>query len=238
MELDPERIPKHVAIIMDGNGRWAKARNKPRLRGHEEGVNSVRAITRACRNFGVEYLTLYAFSSENWVRPKPEISGLMRLLHTFLTKNEYEFHDNQLRFRVIGRIEQLPNRVQREIKRVMEATAHYTEGTLVLALNYGARAELVDAAKGLAEKVKAGELAPDAIDEALFERHLYAPDIPHPDLLIRTSGEERLSNFLLWQLSYAEFYFTDVYWPDFREEEFKKALVNYQQRHRRFGAVC
>ncbi|NCA83131.1 MAG: di-trans,poly-cis-decaprenylcistransferase [Opitutae bacterium] len=221
---------------MDGNGRWAKRRMQPRLFGHRAGAESLRAVLRACREAGVEYLTVYAFSTENWVRPKDEVSGLMSLLKTFLKKDERELHENQVRLRVTGRIQDLPAAVRSELERVMEATKRYEKGHLILALSYGGRTEIVDAVRVLAGKVKAGEIEPAQIDEALLARHLYLPDVPDPDLMIRTSGELRLSNFLLWELSYAEFYFTDTLWPDFREADFAKALAEYSRRQRRFGA--
>ncbi len=222
---------------MDGNGRWAKKRGLPRLKGHEEGANSVRAAVRSCRDFGVEYLTLYAFSVENWVRPPSEIRGLMRLLRRFLKDDEHELHENEVRLRVIGRMDDLPKMLQAGLNRVMKATEHYTKGQLILALSYGGRTEIAYAARQIAEKVKAGELDPETVDEATVAAHLYAPDIPDPDLMIRTSGEMRLSNFLLWELSYSEFYVTDVLWPDFREQEFKAAIDAYGRRKRRFGDI-
>ncbi len=237
MKQTKSNIPEHVAIIMDGNGRWARRRGLPRIKGHQEGAESVRAIVRACKNAGVKYLTLYAFSVENWIRPKAEIRGLMRLLKYFLTRQEHELHENKVRLRVIGRIQDLPEEIQKELARVIKATEHYTEGTLILALSYGGRAEITDAVKRIARRVKKGDLNPADIDEAVIAGHLYAPDIPDPDLMIRTSGEMRISNFLLWQLSYAELYVTDILWPDFREEEFKRALASYAQRQRRFGDI-
>ena len=230
-------IPRHVAVIMDGNGRWAKARGWPRIKGHEEGAQSVRAIIRACRNAGVEYLTLYAFSVENWVRPQDEIDGLMKLLVRFLREQEHELHENRVRLRIIGRTGDLSEAVLSELARVMRATEHYAQGNLVLALSYGGRTEIAHAARQIARRVKAGELDPEKVDEATIAAHLYAPDIPDPDLLIRTSGEMRISNFLLWQVSYAELYVTPVLWPDFREEEFGKALAEYAKRQRRFGDI-
>jgi len=230
-------IPRHVAIIMDGNGRWAKSRGLPRLKGHEEGAQSVRCAIQCCRDHGVEYLTLYAFSVENWVRPVSEIRGLMRLLRRFLKEEEHALHENRVRLRVIGRISDLPKPVQSGLKRVMKATEHYTKGQLILALSYGGRTEIANAARRIAEKAVAGELNPKEIDESIVAAHLYAPDLPDPDLMIRTSGEMRLSNFLLWQLSYSEFYITDVLWPDFREEEFAKAIEAYGRRKRRFGDI-
>ena len=238
MSVPPEIacVPRHVAVIMDGNGRWAKRRMQPRLFGHRAGAESLRAILRACRDRGVEYLTVYAFSTENWVRPEDEVSGLMSLLKTFLKKDEHDLHENQVRLRVTGRIADLPESVRAELERVMDATKRYEKGHLILALSYGGRTEIVDAVRAIAAKVKAGEVEPARIDEALMARHLYLPDVPDPDLMIRTSGELRLSNFLLWELSYAELYFTDVLWPDFREADFAKALEEYARRQRRFGA--
>ena len=230
-------VPRHVAIIMDGNGRWANRHGLPRLKGHEEGAKSVRAAVRSCRDLGVEYLTLYAFSVENWVRPPSEIQGLMRLLRRFLKDDEHELHENEVRLRVIGRMEDLPKLVQTGLKRVIKATEHYTKGQLILALSYGGRTEIAYAARQIAEKVKAGKLNPGKIDEATVAAHLYAPDVPDPDLMIRTSGEMRLSNFLLWELSYSELYVTDVLWPDFREAEFKAAIEAYGKRQRRFGDI-
>ena len=229
-------IPRHVAVIMDGNGRWAKKRMQPRLFGHRAGAESLRAILRACRDHGVEYLTVYAFSTENWVRPEDEVSGLMSLLTTFLKKDERDLHENQVRLRVTGRMADLPESVRAELERVMEATKHYEKGHLILALSYGGRTEITDAVRAIAAQVKAGEVEPAQINEALIARHLYLPDVPDPDLMIRTSGELRLSNFLLWELSYAEFYFTDTLWPDFREAGFAEALAEYSRRQRRFGA--
>ena len=238
MSVPPEIacVPRHVAVIMDGNGRWAKRRMQPRLFGHRAGAESLRAILRACRDRGVEYLTVYAFSTENWVRPEDEVSGLMSLLKTFLKKDEHDLHENQVRLRVTGRIADLPESVRAELERVMDATKRYEKGHLILALSYGGRTEIVDAVRAIAAKVKAGEVEPARIDEALMARHLYLPDVPDPDLMIRTSGELRLSNFLLRELSYAEFYFTDTLWPDFREADFAKALEEYARRQRRFGA--
>ena len=238
MNILPEpKVPQHVAIIMDGNGRWAKQRKFPRIKGHQAGAEAVRAAVRACQNTGVKYLTLYAFSSENWIRPKDEIQGLMRLLRHFLKKDEHELHENRIRLRVIGHLQDLPKMVQLELNRVMDATKDYQDGHLILALSYGGRSEIVEAAKRLAHLAKDGTLEPEAIDEDLFASYLYMPDVPDPDLMIRTSGEMRISNFLLWQLSYAELYVTDVLWPDFRESHLEEALADYGLRHRRFGDV-
>ena len=229
-------VPRHVAVIMDGNGRWAKQRGQPRIFGHRAGAESLRAILRACRDHGVEYLTVYAFSTENWIRPRDEVTGLMALLKTFLKKDEHELHENQVRLRVTGRLQDLPKAVRAELERVMEATRSYAKGHLILALSYGGRTEIVDAVRAIAAAARAGELDPAQIDEATISRHLYLPDVPDPDLMIRTSGELRLSNFLLWELSYAEFYFTETLWPDFREPDFAKALAEYARRQRRYGA--
>jgi undecaprenyl diphosphate synthase len=237
MSATDNKIPRHVAIIMDGNGRWARQRGLSRLKGHEEGAESVRAIIRACKEFGVKYLTLYAFSVENWIRPRAEISGLMRLLARFLKTQEHELHENKVRLRTIGRIEDLPKHIQDELERVKKATSHYKEGQLILALSYGSRAEITNAVRQIAKRVKAGEIEPKNIDEDMVSANLYAPDVPDPDLLIRTSGEMRISNFLLWQISYSELYVTDVYWPDFREKEFAKAIAEYGKRQRRFGDI-
>jgi undecaprenyl diphosphate synthase len=234
---EKHKVPQHVAVIMDGNGRWAKARGWPRLKGHQEGATSLRAILRACRDHGVKYLTVYAFSSENWVRPKAEVHGLMTLLRTFLRKQEFELHENKVRLRMIGRMEDLPAAVQAELQRVIAATAHYPDHHLILALSYGSRAEITAACRQVAREVKAGRLDPEQITEQTIAQHLYLPDVPDPDLLIRTSGEMRISNFLLWQISYAELYVTPTLWPDFREPAFAAALVDYAGRHRRFGDI-
>jgi len=231
-------IPTHVAIIMDGNGRWAQARGLPRLKGHEAGAESVSAVIRACRQLGVKHLTLYAFSSENWRRPAEEVRGLMRLLLRFAREREHELHENRVRLRVIGAIEDFPLAVRRTLQRVIEATERYSEGQLILALSYGGRAEIARAARRIAEQVRAGALDPEDIDEATVARNLDAPDVPDPELMIRTSGEMRLSNFLLWQLSYAELYVTPVLWPDFREPDFRRAIEAYRRRQRRFGAIA
>lgn len=229
--------PRHVAIIMDGNGRWAKQRGLPRIKGHEQGAQSVRAVMKAARNHGVEILTLYAFSVENWSRPAAEVNGLMSLLPRFLGKHETLLHENNCRLRAIGRLDDLPGSTRSELDRVMDATRNYTERQLVLALSYGGRAELSDAVRAIAEKVKAGELLPGDIGPETLTAHLYAPDLPDPDFMIRTSGEVRISNFLLWQLSYAELYFAPELWPDFREEQFAEALRVYAGRQRRYGGV-
>ena len=234
---DANPTPRHVAIIMDGNGRGAKARGRPRLEGHKAGAETVRRVMRAAKKFGVEYLTLYAFSVENWSRPPAEIRGLMRLLRFFLKRNEKEFHDNKVRMRVMGRRSDLPASADKALAEVEAATAHYTEGQLILCLSYGGRTEIAAAARALAEDAAAGRLDPAAIDEKALASRLYLPDVPDPDLIVRTSGEERLSNFLLWQAAYAEFHFTPVAWPDFGEDDFRAALDAYARRHRRYGGL-
>ncbi len=233
----PGVTPLHVAIIMDGNGRWARRRGLPRTRGHEEGAESIAAALRVCREAGIRYLTLYAFSVENWSRPSSEVRTLMSLLARFLRAKKQVLHRHRTRLRAIGRLDDLPARVRRELDRAIAETAHYADRQLILALSYGGRAELADAARRIARRVAAGELQPDDVTEAVVAAHLYAPDVPDPDLMIRTSGELRLSNFLLWQLSYAELYFAPVLWPDFREAEFRAALADYACRRRRFGGI-
>lgn len=230
-------LPVHVAVIMDGNGRWAQARHLPRAKGHEAGAESVRTILKACNKAGVKYLTLYAFSVENWSRPKNEVDALMVLLKKFLRNNERDLHEQEVRLRIIGRIEDLPRDIVADLERVMKETQHYQKAQLILALSYGARTEIAHAAQHLANAVKEGKMEASQIDETTFAEALYLPDVPDPDLLIRTSGEKRLSNFLLWQSSYAELYFTDVLWPDFREEHFYEALKSFSGRKRRFGAI-
>jgi undecaprenyl diphosphate synthase len=235
--LCTSKTPRHVAIIMDGNGRWARERGMPRIKGHEEGAESARAVIRACRRYGIEYLTLYAFSVENWVRPRREVTALMQLLVRFLKKESRELHENQIRLRVMGRTGDLPRNVRRELDRVVEATRAYDRGQLILALSYGGRTEIAAAARAIARRAAAGEVDAESVDEGMVAENLYLPDVPDPDLLIRTSGEMRLSNFLLWQLSYAEFYVTRRLWPDFREAQFKRAIDAYSRRRRRFGDI-
>ncbi len=230
-------VPRHVAIIMDGNGRWARRRGLPRIAGHEQGAESVRAAVRAAREAGVQYLTLYAFSMENWSRPRAEVRALMALLSRFLGENEKLLHKNKVRLRTIGCIEDLPEALQRELEGVKTRTGSYKAGHLILALSYGGRTEIARAARLIAERVARHEIAPAAVDEDVVSGHMYLPDVPDPDLMIRTSGEIRISNFLLWQLSYAELYFTDVLWPDFREKEFMEAVEEYGRRSRRFGNI-
>ena len=230
-------LPTHVAIIMDGNGRWAKQRGLPRVEGHRNGVESVRAMVRACGELGVKYLTLYAFSVENWNRPKDEVDTLMKYLARFLKNEVGELTRNNVRLEVIGQIYRLPEFVQEQLRKTQAALAKNNGLTLILALSYGGRTEIVEAARSLAAKVKAGKLEPEEITEQIIAQHLYTRNFPDPDLVIRTSGEMRVSNFLLWQISYAEFVVTPTLWPDFRKAQLCEALEEYTQRHRRFGAV-
>jgi undecaprenyl diphosphate synthase len=232
-----KQMPAHVAIIMDGNGRWARQRGWPRLKGHEAGAETVREVVRYCDECGIKYLTLYAFSKENWVRPASEVQGLMRLLRIYLRDQAAELHERHVRFRVIGCREDLPAAVRRSVAKMEQATAAYAGGQLILALSYGGRTELAQAARAIAARVARGELDPAAIDERTVAAHLYAPDVPDPDLVIRTSGEMRLSNFLVWQTAYSEYYATPVLWPDFREADFRAALDSYAARSRRFGGL-
>jgi undecaprenyl diphosphate synthase len=234
----PQRMPLHVAIIMDGNGRWARQRRLSRLRGHRAGVESIRDIVRASGELGIRYLTLYAFSVENWRRPAREVSALMRLLIRFLRTEERELARNNVRLEAIGRIGGLPADVQEQLAKTRTATAGNTGLTLVLALNYGGRAEITDAVRELCRNAARGELSPENVDEALISRSLTTAGMPDPDLLIRTSGEMRLSNFLLWQASYTEIYVTPVLWPDFRREHLMEALEEYARRERRYGGVA
>jgi undecaprenyl diphosphate synthase len=227
--------PRHVAIIMDGNGRWAQRRGVPRLKGHEEGAQSILSALKCCEKAGVHYLTLYAFSTENWNRSADEVQGLMELMVQALKKHAGDLHKQQIRLRAMGQLDRLPERSRNELFKVMEATRSHDQGQLILALSYGGRAELVEAARVIAREVRDGRLDPERITEETVAAHLYLPDVPDPDLLIRTSGEMRLSNFMLWQLSYAEIYVTETLWPDFREAEFMRALEAYRARDRRFG---
>lgn len=230
-------IPRHVAIIMDGNGRWAKARHLPRVEGHRNGVESVRAIVRACGELGVKYLTLYAFSVENWNRPKDEVDTLMKYLARFLKNEIGELNRSNVRLDVIGQIYRLPEFVQEQLAKTRAALERNTGLTLVLALSYGARVEIVEAVRSIAAKVKQGDIDPAEITEQVISQHLYTRHLPDPDLLIRTSGEMRLSNFLLWQISYTELVVTPTLWPDFRKPHLCEAIEEYARRHRRFGGV-
>ena len=230
-------VPVHVAIVMDGNGRWAAAKGLPRVEGHRRGADSVRSVIKAASRMGVKYLTLFGFSSENWKRPSGEVMDLMGLLRLYLRKELAELHKQGVRFRVIGNRARLPQDIQTLIITAEERTQANTGLNMVLALSYGGRAEIANTARALAEKVQKGELDPSDIDETLFAQHLETADIPDPDLLIRTSGEQRISNFLLWQMAYTEFVFVETYWPDFKAEQFGAALATYQSRERRYGAV-
>ena len=234
---DRDKIPRNLAIIMDGNGRWAKRRGRIRVKGHEEGIHSVREVTRECARLGLESLTLYAFSVENWKRPKREIDALMRLLRRFLVDERDEIMEQNIRFTAIGRLHDLPAAVQKELAITREMSAGNGGMTLCLALSYGGRTEILDAAARIIADVRSGALEADALDADAFRRYLYAPEIPDPDLLIRTAGEMRVSNFLLWQISYSELYVTPVCWPDFRKPHLEEALEAYANRERRFGAV-
>jgi undecaprenyl diphosphate synthase len=233
--LDRGRLPRHVAIIMDGNGRWAQRQGLSRIRGHVVGMESVRAIVRQTRNLDIPYLTLFAFSDENWQRPALEVRVLMAILRRYLERELAEMQENQIALRAIGDLKRLPPVVQQELARAIAATSNGARMALTLALSYGGRNEIVQAAQALALDVLAGRLSPEDIDAAVFSRYLYTAQMPDPDLIIRTSGEYRLSNFLLWQSAYTEIYVTDTLWPDFREEEYLKALAAYQQRERRYG---
>ncbi|MEC7107812.1 MAG: isoprenyl transferase [Verrucomicrobiota bacterium] len=231
------RIPKHVAIIMDGNGRWAKKNNLSRIDGHTEGTQSVRSIMRAAANIGIQYFTFFTFSTENWSRPKIEIEGLMKLLIESLLTYEKEIHENNIKLQIMGNINELPKTVQKIVNRIVLDTKEYSKSNLILALNYGGRLEITEAAKKIALKIKNNELNINDINEDLISKHMYLPEIPDPDLIIRTSGEMRLSNFMLWQLSYAEIIVTDKLWPEFKEEDFYNALKEFDLRDRRFGKI-
>jgi len=235
VQLDRDKLPRHVAIIMDGNGRWAQRRGLLRVRGHVAGMESVRVVTRLARRLGISYLTLFAFSEENWQRPAREIRVLMALMRSYLHRELREMQDNQIALKAIGNLTQLPDKVLRDLEQTIAATAGDTRMTLTLAVSYGGRSEILHAVKTLAQDLLAGRLKPEDIDSALFSCYLYTAGMPDPDLIIRTSGEYRLSNFLLWQSAYTELYVTDTLWPDFREDEFKKALSSFQNRERRFG---
>jgi undecaprenyl diphosphate synthase len=230
-------LPTHIAIIMDGNGRWAKERHLPRVEGHRNGVESVRATVRACGEVGVKYLTLYAFSVENWNRPKDEVDTLMKYLARYLKNEIGELNRNNVKLEVIGQIYRLPEFVQEQLKKTQAALAKNNGLTLVLALSYGGRTEIVEAVRSIAEKAKQGKLEPAEINEQVISQHLYTRHTPDPDLLIRTSGEMRVSNFLLWQISYSELVVTQTLWPDFRKPQLFAAIEEYARRHRRFGGV-
>src|SRR5436853_5861886 len=235
--LIPDLLPRHIAIIMDGNGRWAAQRGLPRMAGHTEGIKSVREMITLCRDLGIKALTIYAFSQENWKRPASEINALMSLLEHYLQMEMEALIEKGARFRAIGRINTLPDSALAWVRKVERATAHLDTLNLTVALSYGGRSEIVDAVRRLAEDVKKDVVKPDQIDEDLLEGYLSTHGLPDPDLLIRTSGETRISNFLLWQIAYSEIYITETLWPDFDEGDFLSALLEYQKRDRRFGGV-
>jgi undecaprenyl diphosphate synthase len=234
-KINKDNLPKHLAIIMDGNGRWAKQKGLLRAFGHENGTKSVRVTVETCAKLGVENLTLYAFSTENWNRPKLEVDTLMKLLISSLKKEFETLQQNNIRLNCIGNIDLLPNSAKKELLTVIEKTKNNTRMTLTLALSYGSREELLNAVKIISDKVKNNIISIDTIDESIINQHLYTHNLPDVDLVIRTSGEHRISNFLLWQIAYAEFYFTDVLWPDFKEDDLYEAIISYQKRERRFG---
>ena len=233
--IDKDRLPSHIAIIMDGNGRWAKKQGLLRALGHERGSESVKEIIRTCNKLGVKNLTLYAFSTENWNRPKIEVDTLMKILVKQLRKELATLEDKKIRLNTIGNFDQLPTSVQNELNAVKEKTKDFTTMTLTLALSYGAREEIINAVKNISDKVKNNIISIDSIDDSIINEHLYTHNLPDVDLLIRTSGEHRISNFLLWQIAYAELYFTDILWPDFKEQDLYEAIISYQKRERRFG---
>ncbi|MDF1516677.1 MAG: isoprenyl transferase [Lutibacter sp.] len=234
-KINPNCLPNHIAVIMDGNGRWAQLKGKPRVFGHKNGVTSVKEVIEGCREIGVNYLTLYAFSTENWNRPKLEVKTLMALLVSSLRKELNTLVKNNIKLNTIGNIENLPEKAQAELAEVVEKTKNNTSLTLTLALSYGSREEIVNVIRNISKKVVNNQISVEEINENIINNHLYTFSLPDVDLLIRTSGEKRISNFLLWQIAYAELYFTDTLWPDFRKENLFNAIVNYQQRERRFG---
>lgn len=234
-QINLEKLPRHIAVIMDGNGRWAKEHGMPRVFGHRNGVKAVRDTTEACAELGVEYLTLYAFSTENWSRPQMEVNALMTLLVETIKNEIKTLNDNSIRLQAIGDISKLPAKSQKALSSAIEDTRQNTRMTLVLALNYSSRWEIVEAAKKLARQAQSGELQPDEIDDTVFSNALSTQGMPDPELLIRTSGETRISNYLLWQIAYTELYFTPIRWPDFRREHLYEAILDFQRRERRFG---
>jgi undecaprenyl diphosphate synthase len=236
-DLDRNRLPKHVAVIMDGNGRWAKSRGLPRIMGHQRGVDTLKDLLRCCRDWGIPALTAYAFSTENWGRPLEEVEFLMTLFERVLRRELKEMMAENVRIRFVGKLSALPTSLQDEIGRSMVETESNTGIQFTVATNYGGRQEIIQACREIATLVQQGKLNPEEINESLFEHHLYTTGIPHPDLLLRTSGEMRLSNFLLWQMAYAEIYVTPTLWPDFDRQHFHQALLAYQQRDRRFGKI-
>ena len=237
MVTSSKPIPRHIAVIMDGNGRWAKERGLPRIKGHEKGADAVRACVEACGDLRIEFLTLYAFSAENWQRPKTEVMALMKLLERFLQEKTPELIEKNVRLQAIGRLTDLPETCQVQLHKSIEQTAQNNGLTLILALSYGGREEIVDGIKSLFREIRLGHIDPAMIDGAMFSKHLYTRYYPDPDLLIRTSGEMRISNFLLWQLSYTEMYITPKLWPDFGKEDLFAAVEEFGRRQRRYGAV-
>lgn len=233
--IDKNNLPKHLAIIMDGNGRWAKQKGFMRAFGHENGTKSVRVTVETCAKLGIENLTLYAFSTENWNRPKLEVDTLMKLLVSSLKNELKTLQNNNIRLNSIGNLEKLPKSINKELNEVINLTKNNTRMTLTLALSYGSREELLNVVKNISDKVKNNIISIDSIDESIINQHLYTHNLPDVDLLIRTSGEHRISNFLLWQIAYAELYFTNVLWPDFKENDLYEAIISYQKRERRFG---
>lgn len=233
--INKANLPRHLAIIMDGNGRWAKQQGFLRAFGHENGTKSVKETIKTCAKIGIEFLTLYAFSTENWNRPKLEVDALMKILINSLRKELTTLQENNIKLNAIGNLEKLPKSAQKELMDVIEKTKNNTRLTLTLALSYGSREELVNAIKIISNKVKNNIISIDSLDDSIINEHLYTQNLPDVDLLIRTSGEHRISNFLLWQIAYAELYFTDVLWPDFKEQDLYEAIISYQKRERRFG---
>jgi di-trans,poly-cis-decaprenylcistransferase len=236
-KLNFDNLPKHVAIIMDGNGRWAKSQNKERTFGHKNAIKAVREAISACNEVGIPYLTLYTFSTENWNRPAEEVDTLMDLLSSTLLQEAEEIFSRGIRIRAIGDLEALPEHVRNQLYNIMELTKNNTKGNLTLALSYGSQKEILNAVKELCKKVKNGDISENDIDEHLFEQHLYTKELPPVDLLIRTSGEVRVSNFMLWQIAYSEMQFIDVLWPDFTKETFFQCILDYQTKERRFGKI-
>ena len=234
-QINIEKLPRHVAVIMDGNGRWAKERGKPRVFGHHSGVTAVRDVTEAAAELGVEYMTLYAFSTENWNRPALEVTALMMLLVETIHKEVTTLNKNNIRLQAIGDLSKLPEKTRKVLLEGIENTKNNTRMTLVLALNYSAKWEILHAVQNIAKQVANNEILPEQVNEDIFEAQLSTHGMPDPELMIRTSGEHRISNFLLWQLAYAEFYFTETFWPDFRKDDFYKAIIDFQNRERRFG---
>ncbi len=234
-QINIEKLPRHIAVIMDGNGRWAKERGKPRVFGHHSGVTAVREVTEAAAELGVEYMTLYAFSTENWNRPAIEVTALMMLLVETIHKEVATLNKNNIRLKAIGDLSKLPEKTYKVLREGIEKTKNNTRMTLVLALNYSAKWEILHAIQNISKQVADKSILPEQINEDVFEQHLSTQGMPDPELMIRTSGEHRISNFLLWQLAYAEFYFTETFWPDFRKDDFYKAIIDFQNRERRFG---